>query len=796
MFKTFTLLFAVVVLALQLQAQGTYKLPPKEVVDLVNAPATPLVSLSPTKDAIILTEPEANPTMALLAQPYYRIAGLRINPTLNAIQRLREYKSMTIQFLKDNKRVPVQQPANGKIGIATWSDDGKKIAFTVDVAKGVQLWVADAATGKSHQVGTFMLNDIFGGYEWMNDSRQILVKMIPANRGPQPQYSLVPTGPVISETTTGRKAKARTYEDLLKSEEDANIFEYLAKSQLAEVDITTGAIKKLGTPAIYDDARFSPNEAYLLIHRIKRPFSLTVPYELFAQSYEVWNKEGNLVKTVVENGILDDIPTMGVATGPRSIIWQRLYPARLLWAEALDGGDPLKKAPFRDKLMLLDQPFTGVAHELLQTQFRYRGMEFMPTKDVVLISESDRDRNWRTTWMLNLTTPQDKKKIVDISQNDDYKNPGRLVQTRTATGEIVVLTDGDNVFYNNAGASPKGSYPSLDKVNLKTMDKAILFKAKENTFEQFISFTNDKLDQILTSYESSSEVPNYFLMDLKTGTKTAVTTFKDPQPSIRGMKKQLVTYKRKDGVALSGTLYLPANYKQGERLPLFIWAYPLEYTDAATAGQVRGSANRFTVLRGVSPLFMATQGYAVLMDATMPVVGPVETMNDTFVEQVVASGRAAIDYLDSLGVIDRKKVVVSGHSYGAFMTANLLAHSSDYAAGVARSGAYNRLLTPFGFQSERRSFWDAPEMYLKVSPFAYADKIKTPLLMIHGQADNNDGTFPIQSERLFDAIKGNGGTAKLVLLPLESHGYSGLESILHVLAEMIDWSNKYARDKK
>jgi dipeptidyl aminopeptidase/acylaminoacyl peptidase len=795
MFKTFVIIFTFFALALQIQAQSTYKLPPKEVVDLVNAPSTPLVTLSPTKDVIVLTELEPNPTMALLAQPYYRIAGLRINPTLNAIQRLREYKSLTIQFLKDNRKVPVLQPATGTIGMPSFSDDGKKIAFIVDVAKGVQLWVADVATGKSKQVGTFMLNDIFGGYEWMNDSRHLLVKMIPANRGPQPQYSLVPTGPVVSETS-GKQAKARTFVDLLKSEEDAVIFEYLAKSQLAVVDITTGNVKKLGQPAIYDEARFSPNEAYLIIHRIKRPFSFNVPYDLFAQTYELWGKEGNLIKTLVDKGIMDEIPTMGVTTGPRSITWQRLYPARLIWAEALDGGDPMKKVPFRDKLMCLDQPFTGEARELLQTQFRYRGLEYLPVKDEVLLSESDRDRNWRTTWMLNLNNPQDKKKILDISDNDDYNNPGRLVLTRTATGEMVVLKDGDNVFYNNAGASPKGSYPSLDKVNLKTMEKTVLFKSKENTYEQFISFTNDKLDQILTSYESGTEVPNYYLLNLKTNQKTAVTTFTDPQPQIRGMKKQLVTYKRKDGVALSGTLYLPANYKKGERLPLFIWAYPLEYTDASTAGQVRGSANRFTVLRGVSPLFMVTQNYAVLMDATMPVVGDVETMNNTFVEQVVASGRAAIDYLDSLGVIDRKKVVVSGHSYGAFMTANLLAHSNDYAAGVARSGAYNRTLTPFGFQSERRSFWEAPEMYMKVSPFAYADKIKTPLLLIHGQADNNPGTFTIQSERLFDAIKGNGGTAKLVLLPLESHGYSGRESILHVLAEMIEWSNKYARDKQ
>lgn len=795
MFKKTILLFAYAIFAMTVHAQSTYKLPPKAVVDLVDAPATPLVTLSPTKDIILITEYEPNPTIALLAQPYYRMAGLRINPVLNSIQRMREIKSVTIQFLKDNKKITLQIPAKSRIGSPEWAEDGKHIAFTVDVENGVELWVAEVATGVSKRLGTFLVNDIFGSFDWMKDNQHLLVKMIPANRGPVPQISPIPTGPVISETSR-KQAKVRTYQDLLKSEDEGNVFEFLATSQLGIVDIATGEAKLIGSPAIYDNVTPSPSEAYLLVHKIKRPFSLSVPYSQFAQTTEVWDNAGKPITTIVENGIMDEVPTMGVPTGPRSINWQKLYPARLVWAEALDGGDPVKKVPFRDKLMRLDQPFSGDATEVMKIQHRFRGMEYMPAKDEVMLSEFNREKSWRTTWLLNLNTPENKKVIKDINENDDYNNPGNLVYTRNAAGENVILTEGDNVFYRNAGASPQGSYPSLDKLNLKTMKKTVLFKSKENTYEQFIAFTNDKLDQILTVYESATEVPNYFLMNLKKGTKTAVTDNKDPQPMIRGIKKQLVTYKRNDGVPLSGTLYLPADYKSGQKLPLFIWAYPLEYTDASTAGQVRGSANRFTVLRGISPLFMATQGYAVLMDATMPVVGDPETMNNTFVEQVVASGRAAIDYLDSLGFIDRKKVVVSGHSYGAFMTANLLAHSNDYAAGIARSGAYNRSLTPFGFQSERRSFWDAPEMYMKVSPFAYADKIKTPLLMIHGQADNNPGTFPIQSERLFDAIKGNGGTARLVLLPLESHGYSGRESILHVLAEMIDWSNKYTRDKK
>ena len=222
----------------------------------------------------------------------------------------------------------------------------------------------------------------------------------------------------------------------------------------------------------------------------------------------------------------------------------------------------------------------------------------------------------------------------------------------------------------------------------------------------------------------------------------------------------------------------------------------MEYGDASTAGQVRGSVNRFTFYRGTSQLFFVTQGYAVLDNATMPVVGDVKTVNDTFVKQIVANAKAAIDKLDQMGVADPKRVGVGGHSYGAFMTANLLAHCDLFAAGIARSGAYNRTLTPFGFQSEKRTLWEARDTYINMSPFMFANQIKTPILMIHGMADNNSGTFPIQSERLFAALKGFGATVRFVYLPFESHGYSGRESVLTVLAEMIEWFDTYVKNRK
>jgi dipeptidyl aminopeptidase/acylaminoacyl peptidase len=474
--------------------------------------------------------------------------------------------------------------------------------------------------------------------------------------------------------------------------------------------------------------------------------------------------------------------------------WQALHASRLLWAEALDGGDPKAKAEYRDQLMVLDAPFKGKPTLLTKTKHRYSGMEWTAQKDFAFMAEYDRDRRWMDTWKFQFDQPERRDTMFSMSVNDDYNNPGDPVYERLPNGEYVIAQEGDWMFFQSAGASPEGSYPRLDKINIKTREKQTLFKSSVGTFEEFIAFSGKGYQSIITRFQSKSTPPNYYLQALGTNDRKALTSFQDPAPEMTGVKKQLVKYQRKDGVPLSGTVYLPADYQEGQKLPLFIWAYPLEYSDANTAGQVRGSDNRFTFYRGDSPLFFVTQGFAVLMDATVPVVGDPETMNNTFVEQITAGGRAAIDYLDSLGIIDRTRVGVGGHSYGAFMTANLLAHSDDYAYGIARSGAYNRTLTPFGFQSERRSFWEAQETYMNMSPFTHAHKINEPLLLIHGEADNNPGTYTIQSERLFQAVKGNGGTARLVLLPYESHGYRAKESIEHVLAEMFEWAKKHKKE--
>jgi len=779
------------------QAQTPYKLPPKDVIDILDAPPTPFVLVSPGNDAMMLVEYEAQPSIALLARPFLRLGGTRIDPQLHSEQRTRQFTGIVIKWIDDNKTIRIQLPADAKIGIPQWSNDGSKIAFARDAENGVELWVADTKTGQAKVIPDVRVNDVLGSpFEWMSDNARLLVRLVPAAAVKAPEPPQVPSGPTIEETS-GRVSRTWTYQDLLRNASDEMLFEYYAQSELATVDSRTGALRKIGKPELIVSAGFSPDEKYLLVTRLKKPFSYRVPYYSFARNVEVWETQGAVVKVIADLGVSDDVPVQGVPKGPRSVQWQPLHPAKLLWVEALDEGDPLKKVPHREVVMTLSAPFTGSPTEVMKVEHRFSGFDWTAKRDEVVLTEYDRDRRWRTSAFVDLTKPEASRRVIfDLSARDAYNDPGRPVYETRPDGQRVMLQDGDWIYLTGSGATPHGDRPFLDKMNLVTLKKERLLLSGEKSLERFTSFVKASRTQVLVRYESQTEVPNYFVVDLKSKSRRVLTDFKDPAPQMTGMKKELVKYNRADGVPLSGTLYLPPDYKPGTRLPLLIWAYPLEYSDPSTAGQVRGSPNAFTFFRGASPLFFVTQGYAVLMDATMPVVGDPETMNNTFVEQIVAAAKAAIDKLDSMGVADPKRVFVSGHSYGAFMTANLLAHSDLFTAGIARSGAYNRSLTPFGFQSERRSFWEARDVYMAVSPFMHANKINEPILLIHGEADNNSGTHTMQSERLFQAIKGHGGTARLVLLPHESHGYAARESVLHALAEMFEWADKYVKNKQ
>jgi dipeptidyl aminopeptidase/acylaminoacyl peptidase len=779
--------------------QTPYKVPPAEIAAILDAPPPPRVVLSPTRDAMLLVQSKLYPSIEELAQPILRIAGVRINPRLGASQRLTHIFGLSIRPLDGSPARRVELSDGATIHSPTWSHDGRRIAFERDVQDGVELWIADAATGRAKAIAGVRLNDVLAGrggtFAWLRDNRHILARLVPEGRGPAPAAPRAPAGPNVQETA-GRRSQMPTFQDLLASAHDEELFEHFATSQLARIDTESGEVERIGAPALIMASEASPDEKYLLVSTVRRPLSYRVPFMYFTRKTEVWDASGRPVATVADLPISDEIPRQGVPTGPRNVGWQPLHDARLLWTEALDGGDPRKKVPHRDKLMGLAAPFTDGPREVMKTTHRLIGMIWFAEKDHVLIGEFDRDRRWRTNSLVDLTRPEESPKVLfDLSVNDAYGDPGRPVLATRPDGQTTILQDGDAIYLVGQGASPEGSRPFLDKMDLKTGAKDRLFRCAPRVYEVPLGFIGDSRGNILIEHESNQEPPNEFTVDLSSGRRTKLTDNRDPAPRLSAARKELITYRRADGVTLSGTLYLPADYKEGTRLPLIIWAYPLEYSDPDTAGQVRTSPYEFPAVMGPSPLFFVLQGYALLDNATMPVVGDPETMNDTYIEQISASARAAIETLDKKGIIDPRRVGVGGHSYGAFMTANLLAHTDLFAAGIARSGAYNRSLTPFGFQTERRSYWEATDLYTKMSPFSHANKINEPILLIHGEADNNTGTFPIQSERLYQAIKGHGGTARLVMLPHESHAYRARESVLHVVAEMLDWADRYVKNR-
>ncbi|MGH9946766.1 MAG: prolyl oligopeptidase family serine peptidase [Pyrinomonadaceae bacterium] len=797
------LLLATLVLALSAAAfsQGSYKQPPKEIMDVLNSTAIPNTSVSPSRDKIAILAPLRYPPIADLAQPMLRLAGTRVNPSTNSPHLQGYAVDLKFKNISDGKETIVAIPAGAKVVSFQWAPDGKHAAFGNVTPTGVELWIVDTATGRATKVKNVYVNTAFGGFSW-EGSQSIAAMLVSSKRGPAPPYqNLIPTEPNIQETS-GRTGAVQTFQDLLKSPNDEKLYEYYATSQLAMIDIG-GKVREIGTPAIYADAEFSPDGKYILASRIVRPFSYQYPSFRFPRKVEVLDQNAKLVYTVADVPLQDNLPVQGVQVGPRSVAWIPTESASLMWVEALDGGDPRKKVTPREKVMRISAPFSGTANEIMKIENRYQGRAFGESDGMMMYFDYNRDTQRRRIFITDYRNPASSKLVSDLNTNDRYGAIGNPVTKVLPSGSTVIEQKGESIYLTGTGASPQGDRPFLRRMNLKTLQTEEIFRSGTDEYESFVSLLDENAMNFLTRKESVSEPPNLYLRQVCPAGQICtalayrpITEFKDPAPQLRGIKKQLVQYKRADGVDLSFTLYTPPGYKEGTRLPAVVWAYPLEFTNASTAGQVSGSTNRFTQIGGISHLFFLLQGYAVLDDATMPIVGDPLTVNDTFVKQIVDSAKAAIDKGVEMGVVDPDRVGVGGHSYGAFMTANLLAHSDLFRAGIARSGAYNRTLTPFGFQSERRTFWEAPELYAKVSPFFYANKINEPILLTHGEADNNQGTFPIQSERLFAAISGNGGTARLVTLPFEAHGYSARESVEHTLYEMIQWFDKYVKNAK
>lgn len=776
----------------------TYQTPPKELADLLLAKPTPSVSIDSKGEWMLFMERNSYPSVEEMAQPELRIAGLRINPNNFSPSRQNFINNLTLKNIKSGVSYPVTGlPKNLLAANVSWSPNEKKIAFTNNTSTVVDLYVIDVLTQKSSKLNKTSLNTVIGqAFTWA-DNQTIFYKTIVRTASMVPKKPLMPKGPTVQENL-GKSAPSRTYQDLIKSPYDEDLFEFLATAQL--VKNVNGIETKIGKPSITNTFGLSPDNKYFLTRTVKKPFSYLVPAFGFNSTVSIHDNTGKLVKVLAELPSSELSPSGfdNIMNVPNRFDWRDDEAATIIWSMPLDSGKYKNKMEYHDVVYMLTAPFTSTPTELCKTKFRYAGITW-GNDEFALVRESLQSKQMSKISKLNPTTGI-MEKLFERSNNDAYNNPGNPVLAKNKFDRNVIQIIDNKILLNNTtGSSPKGDLPFLSAYNLLTNETKQIWRCSEQSFEMITDVVDADKMIVLTRKETQTEVPNYYLKNLRNNSTQQLTNFENPYPQMIGVKKEKVLYKRADGVDLTGNLYLPKGYdvNRDGPLPVIIWAYPREFENAKDAAQIRGSNYTFTRINYGSPIFWVTQGYAILDNAEMPIVGVEgKKPNDNFIEQLQMNAEAAINYLAKIGVGDKNKVAVGGHSYGAFMTTNLLAHTNLFKAGIARSGAYNRSLTPFGFQNEDRTYWQAPDLYFNMSPFSFADKIKTPLLMIHGEMDNNTGTFPIQSERLYNAIKGHGGTVRFVLLPYESHGYTGKENLLHLLWEENHWLEKYVKNAK
>ncbi len=798
----FSMLFLLAGLAGFAQEELKYQKPSQEILQLADYERAPSVSMDTKKEYMLLSYRNTYKTLDELNQEEMRLGGLRINPVTNISSTTTYINNIKVRKIKDKNEIQVTGlPQNPKIANVSWSPNEKKIAFTHTTATGVELYVLDVASAKATKLTDANLNANLGNpISWYRDSENLLVKMLPANRPALIDAKKdLPTGPTVS-SGDGKVSQNRTYQDLLKNKTDETNFETLVTSELVKINLA-GKTEKFKNAELFAGESFSPDGNYIMITTIAKPYSYIVPLNRFPMNTVVYDLNGKAVKTVNEIPLNEIMPKgfMATRTGKRSMSWRADKPSTLVFVEALDGGDPANKVDFRDEVFLWEAPFTANPVSLAKTPQRYGGILWGNETTAMLYDQWYDTRNEKT-YLINPSNPSQQPKVIfDRNSQDIYSDPGNFETVKNEYGRYVLALENNNAYLIGAGYTKNGQFPFVDEFNMKTLQPKRLYQSSyKDKVESIFSIEDFKKGEVLVQIQSKTEYPNYYFRNIKKKNQlTQITNFANPFESIKNVHKEVIKYTRKDGVQLSGTLYLPAGYdmKKKEKLPLLIWAYPEEYKDKNSAGQSAQNANDFTFPYYGSFVYWATKGYAVLDDASFPIIGEGTTEpNDTFIEQLVSNAEAAIDAVDKLGYINRKKVAVGGHSYGAFMTANLLTHSDLFACGIARSGAYNRTLTPFGFQSEQRNYWEAQDVYNTMSPFMNAGKMKTPMLLVHGDADNNPGTFTLQTERYFQALKGLGAPVRMVLLPKESHGYAAKENILHLLWEQDQFLEKHLKN--
>ncbi len=775
-------------------AEDKYKPAPKSIARILDAPLPPRVSLSPSRDRLLFVQGVRFLSVEELSQPMLKLAGVRINPLNFGPAQPVYYVGLRIKDIASGTERAVALPQGRKIGFPIWSPDGQRFAFLMFRSSTIDLWICEAKNGELKQISGVQINASFGKpFEWLPDSQSIICQTVLPNAKTPPKLTAIPVGPVVQEA--GPKiAPVRTFQDLLTSHSDEQLFDHYAMAQLDLISISSGKRVRMGRPAIFYNYDAAPDGRYLLVERIHRPYSYQVPAQYFPRSIEIWDREAKVERVTIQPS------TEGMATGavpvqPRAFHWRPTLPVKIVWVEALDGGNPDVDATHRDRVMQLQAPFQGKPQEVIRLEHRYSELMWSEDTQIALVREFLSHRSWYRTWLFNPDRPEQPGRLLwDHSAQERNNHPGNPLNRDLSSGHRAMRIHGRSIYLNGQSLSSNGERPFLDRLDLDTFSTVRLFESDPAEVESVVALVKDDASEFITRHENPSQPPNYQLRKSGSAVPKSLTRFPDADPILREVKKQLITYRRSDGVMLSSILYLPPDHTPGKPLPTILWAYPREYAQANVAGQVVGSSQLFANITGTSHLFFALEGYAVLDRVAMPIVGDADTANDTFVEQIVSSAEAAINKLVEMGVADPNRLGVGGHSYGAFMAVNLLANSGLFRAGIARSGAYNRTLTPFGFQNERRTLWQAPETYFKMSPILAAPRIKEPLLLIHGEDDNNAGTPLQQSERLYQAVRGTGGTARLVVLPHESHNYRARESVGHTLHEMVAWFDKYVKN--
>lgn len=781
-------------------AQSTWHNPPEPIATFLDSPLLPRTLISPDQQWMIHLEQPPLPAIAELARPRVQVAGIQLDPATRGPALEYAYRRLSIQHLPSGKTYPVDLPEAARIRNLLWSPSGRYLALTLTQPDGLALWVVDVPQAVARQLTPAILNGTYGNpCDWISDEAGLLCKVVPPNLPAPPAAPTVPAGPRV-EQNLGREAPARTYTNLLTNAHDEALFEYYLTSVLERVSLD-GERTVLSEPELIDEATPSPDGAWVLLETIERPFSYQVPVGLFPRKKVVLNQAGQVVFEVANLPLADSVPVNfdSVRPGRRVVWWRADRPATLFWVEALDGGDSRSPAEFRDAVHQLEAPFDTAPQSLWQTKYRFNRI-IWGDETRALAYEYWHDTRQLRTWLLNPSSDQAAPVLLDQRDaQDDYRDPGRPIAGPNEYGWYTLLfgADESSIYLEGRGASPEGVYPFLDRWDLVNNTKVRLWQAQDPHHERVQYLLDNQAQQLILQRQTRTQPPNYRLYDRETGQSTPLTEFEDPLPWFAGATREVVRYQRADGLELSATLYLPPGYDVAEGpLPTVLWVYPQEYKSREAAAQITAAENVFNRPWGYSPLFMLTQGYAVMMGPTMPIVGEGDAEpNDTYLEQLKLSAEAAVSYLVERGVSDRNQVAIGGESYGAFTTANLLAHTDLFKAGIALSGAYNRTLTPFGFQGEQRTFWEAQDTYIRLSPFTHAAQINEPLLLIHGAEDDNAGTYPMQSERLYGAMRGLGGTVRWVELPLEGHGYRSREAVGHVLWEISQWLDTYVRGK-